>query len=202
MSERYKKGRRIDGHPIAHSGVEMDEDAVLKRLHYLQDATDQMSEIIEAVANKLGVKSGNVSGLIDAINGIKNSDDHFWVGDVARRLPIEMLPKTQSWSSLLSAITQLKTQRNNLLDEVGELERAIKPFAEAFEAARKTHELKDMIVDAIYGKGCGSMERAIEAEKSGLAEFTGNQHNLNWEWKKEELKKLDENELLKLYMEI
>ena len=58
-------------------------------------------------------------------------DQHFWIKDVVNRLPIELLPKVPTWSSLLTAITQLKTERNNAIDEA---ERLKESFASALMA--------------------------------------------------------------------
>ncbi|MGB0662827.1 MAG: hypothetical protein ACPGMR_03455 [Pontibacterium sp.] len=60
---------------------------------------------------------------------------HFWIDidDVARRLPIEMLPKPQTWPSLLTTISRLKTERNNLLEEVEELKEELVVRSERFD---------------------------------------------------------------------
>lgn len=57
-------------------------------------------------------------------------DKHFWVKDICNRLPTELLPKTPSWSALLSAVTQLKTERNNAIAEAERLKDAIKETIE------------------------------------------------------------------------
>jgi len=51
-----------------------------------------------------------------------DKDSQFWIKDVANRLPHELLPKVQTWSKLLSAITRLKTERNNALIDLKECE--------------------------------------------------------------------------------
>ena len=56
---------------------------------------------------------------------MKNTDSHFWVSDIVKRLPVELLPKNPSWSALLSAVTKLKTERNNALCESERLRKAI-----------------------------------------------------------------------------
>lgn len=56
---------------------------------------------------------------------MKDIDSHFWVSDVVKRLPIELIPSTPSWSALLTAITQLKVERNNALAELELLKTAI-----------------------------------------------------------------------------
>ena len=57
---------------------------------------------------------------------MKDTDSHLWVSDVVKRLPVELLPKDPSWSSLLTAITQLKTERNSAIAEAERLKNAIK----------------------------------------------------------------------------
>lgn len=81
---------------------------------------------------------------------MKDTDSHFWVSDVVKRLPIELLPEVPSWSSLLTAITQLKTERNNAICRAEELESAI----------RKTI---DDNLDLADGENCTliSLKRAI-----------------------------------------
>lgn len=61
---------------------------------------------------------------------MKDTDSHFWVSDVVKRLPVELLPKDPSWQSLLTAITQLKTERNNAIAEAERLKDAIKETIE------------------------------------------------------------------------
>lgn len=58
---------------------------------------------------------------------------------------------------------------------------------------------KSLVVDAICGAGFGTMTFAIEMQKKGLAEFTGNQHNEAWEWDKGKLLMLAVPELQVLY---
>ena len=55
------------------------------------------------------------------------------------------------------------------------------------------------IIDAICGKGFGSMERAIKYEKMGFARFCGNQWNEDWEWDREMLRKLTPEVLEDIY---
>ena len=51
----------------------------------------------------------------------KNIDDefdrHFFITDIANRLPADLLPEKQTWSSLLSAVTRMKTERNNAIED-------------------------------------------------------------------------------------
>ena len=43
-------------------------------------------------------------------------DKHFWIKEVINRLPSDLVPENQSWQSVLTALTQLKTERNNLIE--------------------------------------------------------------------------------------
>jgi hypothetical protein len=64
-------------------------------------------------------------------------------------------------------------------------------------------EEKDLLIDAIYGRGvCGGYTFALDMEKRRLAKFTGNQWNENWDWDKYELSKLPIEELKSLYLTI
>jgi len=58
---------------------------------------------------------------------------------------------------------------------------------------------KAILVDAICGKGFRSIEFAIDMEKTGLARFTGDQWNPDWDWNKGELQKLSIEQLEALY---
>lgn len=60
-------------------------------------------------------------------------DKHFWVKDICNRLPTELLPKTPSWSALLSAVTQLKTERNNAIAENERLKKRVKELEDALD---------------------------------------------------------------------
>ena len=55
---------------------------------------------------------------------------------------------------------------------------------------------KELMIDAIKG-GCPTGYPTWENEH--LMNFTGNQHNPSWAWKKEELEKLDNEELVEFY---
>lgn len=61
----------------------------------------------------------------------------------------------------------------------------------------------ELLVDAICGAGFGgSMTTAVTAEQQGLAKFTGNQHNPDWEWRRDALSALALNVLEELYAAI
>lgn len=63
---------------------------------------------------------------------------------------------------------------------------------------------KDIIIDAIAGKGFAHLlgYTPNDMVSVGLANFTGNQWNENWEWNKTELKQLTIEELNNLYVGI
>lgn len=52
---------------------------------------------------------------------MKDKDEHFWIDDVINRLPSGLIPESKDWSSVLSALTKLKTERNNAIAERNEL---------------------------------------------------------------------------------
>lgn len=52
---------------------------------------------------------------------MKDKDEHFWIEDVINRLPSELVPDKTDWSSVLTALTKLKTERNNAVVERNEL---------------------------------------------------------------------------------
>ena len=52
---------------------------------------------------------------------MKDKDEHFWIEDVINRLPSELVPDKRDWSSVLTALTKLKTERNNAVVERNEL---------------------------------------------------------------------------------
>lgn len=61
---------------------------------------------------------------------------------------------------------------------------------------------KELLVDAICGKGFKSQEFATSMTEVGLATYIGNQWNEKWEWNKKELKELPFSALEDLYFEI
>lgn len=61
---------------------------------------------------------------------------------------------------------------------------------------------KKLLVDAISSCSFSSMQAADGYTKLGLATFTGNQWNEEWEWVKPGLEKLSFEELVDLYNEV
>lgn len=58
---------------------------------------------------------------------------------------------------------------------------------------------KDDIINSIVGLKFKTLNFAINMEKAGLAKFTGNQWNENWDWKREALNELSRDELYGMY---
>lgn len=58
---------------------------------------------------------------------------------------------------------------------------------------------KQVLIDALCGKGFISMQFAIDMTNAGLAKFTGNQWNEDWVWDRSELQKLSVEQLESLY---
>lgn len=58
---------------------------------------------------------------------------------------------------------------------------------------------REMLIDAIIGRGFRTIRFACKMSKKGLAEFTGDQWNEEWTWKRDALQKLSIVELEKLY---
>jgi hypothetical protein len=58
---------------------------------------------------------------------------------------------------------------------------------------------KQLLIDGIVGKNFLSYEDAVKYERLGLARFSGNQWNEDWDWLKERLEKLTEEELITIY---
>lgn len=58
-----------------------------------------------------------------------------------------------------------------------------------------------MLVHAILGRGLAGLSIPMleEMTKRGFTRFIGNQHNENWEWDTEALRKLDISTLGRLY---
>jgi len=59
---------------------------------------------------------------------------------------------------------------------------------------------KQLVIDAIVGVGfAGQMTLAMECERAGLAEYTGNQHNPSWAWRRAKLEACGLEMLQELY---
>lgn len=58
---------------------------------------------------------------------------------------------------------------------------------------------RNMLTDAIIGKGFPTIDFALKMTKHGLARFNGNQHNESWVWDRAALEKLDLEILRSLY---
>ena len=58
---------------------------------------------------------------------------------------------------------------------------------------------RDILIDAIVGKGFHGLEDAEHFTNLGYAEFTGNQHNYEWEWIRGKLNKLHTMDLERVY---
>lgn len=56
-----------------------------------------------------------------------------------------------------------------------------------------------MLIHAIVGCGFGTWRFAEEMTQRGLARFTGNQWNEDWEWERGGLERLSDQELEELY---
>ena len=60
--------------------------------------------------------------------------------------------------------------------------------------------MKTLVIDAILGAGfAGSFTLATQAEKAGLALFTGNLHDEPWRWQRDKLEALELEELQGIY---
>lgn len=59
--------------------------------------------------------------------------------------------------------------------------------------------MKTLVIDAIVGIGFPSVLLADECRKAGLAEFTGNQWNEKYEWRRDQLEKIELEKLQELY---
>jgi hypothetical protein len=60
-------------------------------------------------------------------------------------------------------------------------------------------DFKEIIVNAVIGKGFLGIEDSAKMEKIGLAKFDGDQHNQRWKWDKAALEKLSLEMLCNLY---
>lgn len=60
---------------------------------------------------------------------------------------------------------------------------------------------KGLFIDAIMGSGVAlSATKSDALVKAGVMEFTGNQWNENWQWKRSALKEYDLSDLQDLYL--
>lgn len=113
---------------------------------------------------------------------MKDKDEHFWIEDVINRLPSELVPDKRDWSSVLTALTKLKTERNNAVVERNELaahvERlrgALTGLESACKACADAHGL-DVYADLCEaaGNACRVLEetpaQSLEAVKREWAE--------------------------------
>ncbi len=74
------------------------------------------------------------------------------------------------------------------------------PMPGSQEYVRPDSEIpKQVLIDAICGRGFPSMEDAESWTKAGMAKETGDQHNYKWEWDREALKDLTNTELWNIY---
>ena len=72
---------------------------------------------------------------------MRDKDSHFWIKDVISRLPIELLPEVPTWGSLLTAITQLKAERNNALLQVADLKKDLDATRKQISDYRKARSM-------------------------------------------------------------
>lgn len=61
---------------------------------------------------------------------------------------------------------------------------------------------REMLIDAICGRGFPSETYADKMAHIGLAVWTGNQWNEDWAWKRSGLQALTDENLLKLYQQL
>ena len=57
-----------------------------------------------------------------------------------------------------------------------------------------------LFIDAIVGVGFPHEQVGVDAERGGLARFTGNQHNPDWAWNRRILETLSTETLQELYL--
>ncbi len=61
---------------------------------------------------------------------------------------------------------------------------------------------KEMLVDAICGRGFVSYKHSIQMESIGFAIWDGDQHNSKWKWNRDILLTLNEDQLSQIYADI
>lgn len=59
--------------------------------------------------------------------------------------------------------------------------------------------MKTLVIDAIVGIGFPSVLLADECRKAGLAEFAGHQWSNHYEWRRDQLEKIELEKLQELY---
>lgn len=79
-------------------------------------------------------------------------------------------------------------------------ESAPAPATEAFSGTESEMMASMLYTDAIIGVGFPNMGVGVRAERSGLADFIGNQHAEHWRWKREALENLPLADLTDLYL--
>lgn len=72
-------------------------------------------------------------------------DERFWVEDVINRLPSELVPDKKDWYSVLSALTKLKTERNNAVVELNELAAQVERLRGAYNSAKTWEDLGEVL---------------------------------------------------------
>jgi hypothetical protein len=60
---------------------------------------------------------------------------------------------------------------------------------------------KQILIDAIIGKGFSNTQDAMNMANQGLTEFCGDQNNEDWKWIRSKLEDLPEEYLEKLYFD-
>ena len=56
-----------------------------------------------------------------------------------------------------------------------------------------------LLIDAIVGRGFHGIEDAKQFVQLGYAKFTGNQHNIEWQWVRRKLIKTMKSDLERIY---
>jgi len=59
--------------------------------------------------------------------------------------------------------------------------------------------MKQLLIDAIVGADFPTIEIAVQAQKAGLARYTGTQHSESWAWIRSKLDEQTEEFLQTLY---
>jgi len=61
---------------------------------------------------------------------------------------------------------------------------------------------KEVLIDAIKGRGFNSIEKAVKYTHFELAKFCGNSWNEDWEWRMDKLNELNDRELKAIYLDL